>query len=116
MGAQNLNSLLYKDFKSHPAAVIKSGTGIYLNVQDGRQILDATSGAAVACLGYDNREVQKAVIDQLMDISYCHPGFYKTKVAEELADLLVRSTNGKIAKAILCGSGTQLSRPRVVIC
>ncbi|KAK6526712.1 hypothetical protein TWF281_009915 [Arthrobotrys megalospora] len=101
------NSLLYKNFERHPAAVIKYGTGIYLESEDGRRILDATSGAAVACLGYDNHEVQKAVVQQLMDLPYCHPGFYKAKVAEDLADFLVESTNGYMSKAILCGSGSE---------
>ncbi|KAK6342887.1 hypothetical protein TWF718_008268 [Orbilia javanica] len=101
------NSLLYRDFESHPAAVVKCGRGIYLETEDGRTILDATSGAAVACLGYDNREVQTAVARQLMDLSYCHPGFYKAKVAEDLASFLVNSTHGLMSKAILCGSGSE---------
>ncbi|KAH7159497.1 pyridoxal phosphate-dependent transferase [Dactylonectria estremocensis] len=108
MGSQGpQNSLLYKNFDRHPAALVKSGTGIYLNIDDGRQILDATSGAAVACLGYDNQEVQKAMAQQMMNVSYCHPGFYKTKSAEGLADFLVESTCGLMSKAILCGSGSE---------
>ncbi|KAI5458300.1 pyridoxal phosphate-dependent transferase [Mariannaea sp. PMI_226] len=108
MGSQGpKNSLLYKNFEKHPAALIEKGTGIFLNTSDGRQILDATSGAAVACLGYDNQEVQKAMAEQLMNVAYCHPGFYKTKSAEDLADFLVESTCGHMSKAILCGSGSE---------
>ena len=99
------NSLLYKNFHEHPAALIKEASGIYLRTSDGRNILDATSGAAVACLGYDNKEVQRAVVEQLMDVPYCHPGFYKTQAAVHLADFLVESTGGRTSKAILCGSG-----------
>jgi len=99
------SALLYKDFHRNPALVIESGTGIYLNVDDGRKILDATSGAAVACLGYSNRQVQKAMIAQMESLSYCHPGFYKSLVAEDLADYLVASTNGLMTKASLTGSG-----------
>ncbi|KAF7543813.1 hypothetical protein G7Z17_g10436 [Cylindrodendrum hubeiense] len=101
------NSLLYKNFEKHPAALVESGSGIFLNTSDGRQILDATSGAAVACLGYDNQEVQKAMINQMSNVSYCHPGFYKTKSAEDLADFLVESTYGHMSKAVLCGSGSE---------
>ncbi|KAL6361127.1 hypothetical protein LRP88_04589 [Fusarium phalaenopsidis] len=101
------NSLLYKNFHKHPAALVESASGIYLHTSDGRKILDATSGAAVACLGYDNKEVQKAVVDQLVSVPYCHPGFYKTKSAEDLADFLVDSTNGHMSKAVLCGSGSE---------
>ncbi|KAJ4307589.1 hypothetical protein N0V84_012625 [Fusarium piperis] len=101
------NSLLYKNFHKHPAALVESASGIYLHTSDGRKILDATSGAAVACLGYDNKEVQKAVVDQLLSVPYCHPGFYKTKSAEDLADFLVDSTKGQMSKAVLCGSGSE---------
>ncbi|KAL7769830.1 hypothetical protein ACKLNR_001214 [Fusarium oxysporum f. sp. zingiberi] len=101
------NSLLYKNFQKHPAALIESTEGIYLNTSDGRKILDATSGAAVACLGYDNKDVQKAVVEQLVSVPYCHPGFYKTQAAEGLADFLVESTNGLMSKAVLCGSGSE---------
>lgn len=103
------SSLLYKNFHNNPALVIDSASGIYLNIKDGRQILDATSGAAVACLGYGNKEVQEAMNTQMNTISYCHPGFYKTEVAEELADFLVDSTDGMMSKAILCGSGKSSS-------
>lgn len=102
------NSLLYKNFHKHPAALIESASGIYLRTNDGRNILDATSGAAVACLGYENKEVQHAVIDQLMSVPYCHPGFYKTQSADDLANFLVESTSGHMSKAVLCGSGTVL--------
>ncbi|KAF4340820.1 CAR2-ornithine aminotransferase [Fusarium beomiforme] len=101
------NSLLYKNFQKHPAALIESTSGVYLNTSDGRKILDATSGAAVACLGYDNKNVQKAVVEQLVSVPYCHPGFYKTQAAEDLADFLVQSTDGLMSKAVLCGSGSE---------
>lgn len=99
------NSLLYKNFQKHPAALIESTSDIFLNTSDGRSILDATSGAAVACLGYNNKEVQQAVVEQLVNVPYCHPGFYKTQAAEDLADFLVQSTDGLMSKAVLCGSG-----------
>ncbi|KAK0740109.1 pyridoxal phosphate-dependent transferase [Schizothecium vesticola] len=99
------DSLLYKNFHKNPAALLESATGIYLHTSDGRSILDATSGAAVACLGYDHKGVQQAVVDQLFSVPYCHPGFYKTQAAEGLADFLVQSTNGRMSKAVLCGSG-----------
>lgn len=100
------DSLLYKNFEKHSAARVVSGAGIILNIDDGRRILDATSGAAVACLGYGNHEVQEAMIEQLQSVPYCHPGFYTTKPAEDLADFLVESTCGRMSKAVLCGSGS----------
>lgn len=109
--ATSKNSLLYKNFHRHPAALLESASGIYLKTSDGRNILDATSGAAVACLGYDSKEVQKAVVDQLTSVPYCHPGFYKTQSADDLADFLVQSTDGHMSKAVLCGSGALGYKP-----
>lgn len=106
------NALLYKNFHSHPAALITSASGIYLTTKDGRNILDATSGAAVACLGYDDKDVKQAVINQLMSVPYCHPGFYKTQAADDLANFLVDSTGGQMSKTVLCGSGTTPPDPR----
>ncbi|KAI0848442.1 pyridoxal phosphate-dependent transferase [Daldinia vernicosa] len=108
MGSQGQrDSLLYKNFECHPAAVVSSGTGIFLHTEDGRRILDSTSGAAVACLGYGNQEIQEAMMHQLLKLPYCHPSFYKTEVAEDLAEYLVHSTNGVMSKAVLCGSGSE---------
>ncbi|KAK4450915.1 pyridoxal phosphate-dependent transferase [Podospora aff. communis PSN243] len=101
------HSLLYKNFDKLPGALVRPATGIHLHTSDGRKILDATSGAAVACLGYDNKPVQQAVINQLLSVPYCHPGFYKTQSAEDLADFLVQSTHGRMSKAVLCGSGSE---------
>jgi adenosylmethionine-8-amino-7-oxononanoate aminotransferase len=101
------HSLLYKNFDKHPGALVESATGIYLHTSDGRDILDATSGAAVACLGYSHKRVQQAVVAQLLSVPYCHPGFYKTQAAEDLADFLVQSTHGRMSKAVLCGSGSE---------
>lgn len=103
--ALSQDALLYKNFHLNPALVVEAGSGIFLDIEDGRRILDATSGAAVACLGYGNRSVQKAMVAQMDVLSYCHPGFYKAKVAEELADFLVASTGGQMTKAALVGSG-----------
>jgi hypothetical protein len=38
-------------------------------------------------------------------VLYCHPGFFKTSIAEQLANFLVDSTGGKMARACITGSG-----------
>ncbi|KAK0741535.1 pyridoxal phosphate-dependent transferase [Schizothecium vesticola] len=108
------NGLLYKNFHSHPAALIKAASGIYLTTNDGRNILGAISGAAVACLRYNNnnnnnnnKEVKQAVIDRLISVPYCHPDFCKILSADGLANFLVDSTGGQMSKAVLCKSGSE---------
>ena len=44
-----------------PNPKIKSGKGIYLITEDNRKILDASSGAAVSCIGHGDKRVIKVI-------------------------------------------------------
>jgi adenosylmethionine-8-amino-7-oxononanoate aminotransferase len=44
-------------------------------------------------------------MDQL---SYCHSAFFGTQVAEDLAQLLVDSTGGKLSKLFVVSSGKSI--------
>lgn len=96
--------ILHRDLKEVPHQVIK-GEGLYLHLSNGRSIIDATGGAAVACLGHGNASVQKAVIRQMSQFSYCHSFFFGSRATEELGTELIRSTNGKMEKAFILSSG-----------
>lgn len=41
------------------------GEGIYLDLEDGRRVIDAVGGAAVACVGTSHPKVIQAIKDQL---------------------------------------------------
>jgi adenosylmethionine-8-amino-7-oxononanoate aminotransferase len=99
------SALLYKHAQISTALTVKSGRGLYLTLENGQQILDATGGAGVTAIGHGNSRVSAAVAAQLDEIAYVHPGFYKTTIAERLADFLVDSTKGKMSRAVLVGSG-----------
>ncbi|KAA8899114.1 alanine-glyoxylate aminotransferase AGT2 [Sphaerosporella brunnea] len=107
MPAPTESALLYKHADVSTALTVKSGHGLYLALESGQQILDATSGAGVTAIGHGNARVKAAIAAQLDEIAYVHPGFYKTTVAERLADFLVESTEGKMARAVLVGSGSE---------
>ena len=97
---------LYKHAHSNDSYLnVEAGSGLYLKLSDGRKILDATGGAAVSAIGHGNERVQKAVAAQLEKVEYCYPGFFKTACAQQLADHLIRSTKGKMARACFLGSG-----------
>jgi E3 ubiquitin-protein ligase TRIP12 len=92
--------------------------GIYIVLEDGRKVLDAVGGAAVACIGNGHPEVIKAVQDQVEKLSCVYlwwctrsslMGTFETDVynmqlsnepAEQLANDLVASGNGAFE---LCG-------------
>lgn len=97
---------LYKHAHSNDSYLtVEASSGLYLKLSDGRKILDATGGAAVSAIGHGNKRVQRAVAVQLEQVEYCYPGFFKTACAQQLADHLVKSTNGKMARASFLGSG-----------
>lgn len=98
-----------------PIAV--SAEGIYIDLQDGRRIIDAVGGAAVSSIGSGHPAVKQALIDQIEKFSCkCAINIHdvaNTKVAadvysmqltngpaEELGQFLVDTSNGAFA---LCG-------------
>lgn len=102
------NGYLYKQSHNDAYLTVKSASGIYLTLENGQQILDATCGAAVSSLGHGDTRVTRAIVQQLDQVSYCHPGFFKTPIAEQLANFLVDSTDGNMARACITGSGVLL--------
>jgi adenosylmethionine-8-amino-7-oxononanoate aminotransferase len=98
--------VLHRSLHENPVQVV-SASGVYLHLSNGRRILDATAGAAVACLGHGNADVKAAIVEQLDAVSYCHSLFYGTPAAEGLAKSLIDSTDGKMAKAFIVSSGSE---------
>lgn len=51
--------------------------------------------------------ISTAVADQMGQVSYCHSLFYATDATEDLADLLIQSTEGEMARAFIISSGSE---------
>ncbi len=60
-------SLLHRTPWRPPVGV--SADGIYITLDDGRKLLDAVGGAAVACLGNNHPTVMQAIKDQIDKVS-----------------------------------------------
>jgi len=90
------------NFSSHYAVASK---GNYLILDDGRKVFDACGGAAVACLGYGNKEVIEAMTKQSYEVPYCHSMFFKTHSTEGLAEELIASTGKRLERVFLISSG-----------
>ncbi|KAH7325832.1 class-III aminotransferase [Stachybotrys elegans] len=91
--------------KTYPTAV--GGKGVFLTTADGKRILDGTSGAAVSCLGHGNEEVIEAIVSQTRQLAWAHTAFFTSDPAEELARLLVDSSEGAFSKAVFLCSGSE---------
>jgi adenosylmethionine-8-amino-7-oxononanoate aminotransferase len=60
-------SILHRTPWRPPVAV--GAEGIYLDLEDGRRIIDGVGGAAVACIGNSHPAVKQAIKDQLDRVS-----------------------------------------------
>ena len=103
--AKYTSAVLHRDTRHVPKKAV-GGQGSYIFLEDGQKFLDATGGAAVSCLGHGNEQVNKAVINQINQLSYCYSVFFSTPAAEDLARMLVDSTGGQLTKLYVVNSGT----------
>ena len=94
--------------KDYPKVV--GGKDIYLFTNDGREILDATSGVGVSCLGHGNSFVIKAIEQQLdSGLPYLASCFFSNPLVDDLCEELIKGTGGLMSKVYLTGSGLYLS-------
>jgi adenosylmethionine-8-amino-7-oxononanoate aminotransferase len=100
-----MTRVLHRSGAIPPVAV--RGEGIYLHTEDGRAIIDASGGAAVACLGHGNRRVAEAVARQVGTMAYAHTGTFSNQPAEDLADIILRDEPGGLSRAWFCSSGSE---------
>lgn len=90
---------------NNAAPEVVSAKGNYIELDNGQRVFDATGGAAVACHGHGNQEIIDAVSKQMLEISYCHSMFFKTRSTDSLAEALIAGTDYKLAKAYIICSG-----------
>lgn len=101
------SAVLHRSLKSPPLQVVFAKDK-QLTFSNGQKIIDTTCGAAVSCIGYNNKRVRNAMIEQIDKFSYCNSMFFGHPVGEALASELISGTDGVMAKAYIMCSGTQL--------
>jgi adenosylmethionine-8-amino-7-oxononanoate aminotransferase len=101
-----MTRVLHRTIEVQPDLAV-SGSGLTLTLGDGRKVLDASGGAAVACLGHGNRRVAEAIGAQAQRLGYVHTGFFTTGPAEALADLLLENEPGGLTHAFFVSSGSE---------
>jgi adenosylmethionine-8-amino-7-oxononanoate aminotransferase len=90
---------------AYPRASI--GRGVIIRDDAGKEYIDASSGAAVSCLGHSHPEVLAAMHEQLDKLAYAHTSFFTTQVAEELADELVAHAPDGIGHVFFVSGGSE---------
>ena len=109
------SAVLHRSLKSDPLQVV-SADGKHLTFSNGHKILDTTCGAAVACIGNNNKRVKKAMIEQIDKFAYCNSMFFGHPIGEALAAELIDGTDGVMSKAYIMCSGEDLSHLHVDAC
>lgn len=90
---------------TYPKAV--AGDGCYLIDQSGKRYLDASSGAAVSCLGHSNKEVIEAIQRQVETLAFAHSGFFSNEPMEQLASFLVGKAPEGIGSVYFVSGGSE---------
>ena len=101
-----MSHLLHRQLGTRPLVAVDA-KGLFIRSSDGREVIDGSGGAAVACLGHGNERVLEAIREQLNRVTYAHTGFYTTSPAEELAELLVGHAPGGLCQAYFVSSGSE---------
>jgi adenosylmethionine-8-amino-7-oxononanoate aminotransferase len=80
---------------------------VYLLDSAGNRYLDASSGAAVSCLGHGHPAVLAAMHKQLDALEYAHTSFFTTEPAEALADELIAHAPGLMSLVYFVSGGSE---------
>ena len=91
--------------QTYPVAA--NSQGVTIRDTAGREYIDASSGAAVSCLGHSHPDVLAAMREQLDGLAYAHTSFFTTQVAEELADDLVAHAPEGIGHVFFVSGGSE---------
>lgn len=101
-----MTSVLQRSLSQRSPLVLR-GEGAMLTLADGRRIIDASGGAAVACIGHGDARVVQAMTRQAARLAYAHTGFFTSEPAEALAEKLVALRPGGLSRALFVSSGSE---------
>lgn len=94
---------LLKTYNRFPV-VFEKGDGVYLLDMDGKRYLDFAAGIAVFALGYNNREYNEALKEQV-DLILHTSNLYYNKPAVDAAEKIVKTSG--MSKVFFTNSGTE---------
>lgn len=107
MASPPRTQLFPRDLKRH-YRTITHGIGIRLYDTEGREYLDADSGAiSVVSIGHGVEEVVEAMAAQARKVGYLHNGQFVHAIGEELAGAIAAHTPGTLNRSIIVSGGSE---------
>jgi adenosylmethionine-8-amino-7-oxononanoate aminotransferase len=107
-----MSRLLHRRLRDIPPQAV-SAAGIVVRLADGREIIDASGGAAVSCLGHGHPRVIEAVRAQAAILPFAYSGFFTTEPAEALAERLVGHAPGGLTHAYFVSGGSEANEAAI---
>ena len=101
-----MTHLLHRGLRDVPPRAV-SASGLIVRTEDGQEIIDASGGAAVSCLGHGHPRVIAAIQRQAEELAFAYSGFFTTAPAEELAEVLVGHAPGGLTHAFIVSGGSE---------
>ncbi|WP_333839692.1 aspartate aminotransferase family protein [Pelomicrobium sp.] len=101
-----MSHVFHRNARVDPPMVV-GGEGPYLLDAQGRRYLDASSGAAVSCLGHGHPVVIRAIEEQARRLAYAHTSFFTHEPMERLADWLAEAAPGDLTRVYFVSGGSE---------
>jgi len=104
-----------RDFKAHPRMFVR-GEGVYYWNEEGKQILDGSSGLFCCAAGHGRREIADAVAAQLMELDYGPPFQGGSPIQFELARRIANLTPEGLDRIFFVNSGSEAVDTALKVC
>lgn len=94
---------------------IDYGKGVYLYDKEGKQYLDAASGAVTANIGHGVEEIIQAMHEQSKKVSFVYRSQFTSEAAEKLAQKLADTMPGDLNWSFFVNSGSEATETALKI-
>jgi len=108
-------SSLIKPMLLHTYTMIDRGEGVFLYDEDGKQYLDASSGAITANIGHGVDEIKQAILNQLDKVAFVYRSQFTNEPAEQLANKIDEMTSQGLKYSFFVNSGSEATETALKI-